>query len=162
MKPYAKLNRADLEQSPIWEWVSEGNSGEASEDTDESYVVPTGLTEIPTDSFQQFIVAAIIELKSGESFPGIAEVTTDHGAASVQPSTVFLRDRQLQIPGVETNRLLTRYTKAIDNYPVGWRLVAPVQGEAELRAGPIKHGDMKEIMQMAIEALTALKGMRKK
>ena len=89
-------------------------------------------------------------------------MTTDHGAISIEPTTVFLLDRHLQIPGVETNRLLTRYTKSIDNCPVGWKLAVPIQGEPEVRTGKIKHGDMKEIMAIGIQALLALKGLRKK
>ena len=120
MKPNAKLTRADLQQSPIWEWLPEDDSTEPSDTIDESYVGPTDLVEVPKDSFAQFIVAASIELKSGDLIPGIVEVTTDDGTVSIQPTTVFLLDRHLQIPGVETNRLLTRYTKSIDNCPVGW------------------------------------------
>lgn len=162
MKPYAKLTRADLEQSPVWEWVPEGDSADGSESIDESFVGPTDLIEIPTESFGQFIVAATIELKSGDRHPGIADVTTDRGTVSIEPTTVFLLDRHLQIPGVETNRLLTRYTKSMDNCPVSWSLVVPIQGEKVVRTGPIKHGDMKEIVEMGIQALLALKGLRKK
>jgi hypothetical protein len=162
MKPYAKLTRADLQQSPIWEWLPEDDSTEPVDANDESHVGPTDLVEIPKVSFSQFIVAASIELKSGDLMPGIAEVTTAEGAISIQPTTVFLLDRHLQIPGVETNRLLTRYTKSIDNCPVGWRLAILIEGESELRSGEIKHGDMKDILEMGIQALLALKGLRKK
>ena len=162
VKPYAKLTRADLEQSPIWEWVPEDDAVDASESIDESYVGPTDLVEIPTDTFGQFIVAATIDLRSGDRHPGIAEVTTDHGAISIEPTTVFLLDRHLQIPGVETNRLLTRYTKSKDNCPVSWSLAVLLQGETEVRTGEIRHGDMKEIMEMGIQALLTLNGLRKK
>ena len=162
MKPYAKLTRADLQQSPIWEWLPEDDSTEPPDTIDESYVGPTDLVEVPKDTFAQFIVAASIELKSGDLIPGIVEVTTDDGTVSIQPTTVFLLDRHLQIPGVETNRLLTRYTKSIDNCPVGWRLSTLIEGESEIRSGEIKHGDMKELLEMGIRALAALKGLRKK
>ena len=162
MKPYAKLTRADLQQSPIWEWLPEDDSTEPPDTIDESYVGPTDLVEVPKDTFAQFIVAAAIELKSGDLMPGIVEVTTDDGTVSIQPTTVFLLDRHLQIPGVETNRLLTRYTKSIDNCPVGWRLSTLIEGESEIRSGEIKHGDMKELLEMGIRALAALKGLRKK
>ena len=162
MKPYSKLTRADLERSPIWEWLPEDDSVEPSESIDESYVGPTDLLEIPTGSFGQFIVAATIDLKSGDRHRGIAEVTTAPGAISIEPTTVFLLDRHLRIPAMETNRLLTRYTKSIGNCPVGWTLAVPIQGETEARTGPIKHGDMNEIMEMGVQALLALKAMRKK
>ena len=162
MKPYAKLTRADLEQSPIWEWLPEDDTSEPSESIDESYVGPTDLIEIPIGFFGQFIVAASIELKSGDRLPGIAEATTEHGAISIQPTTVFLLDRHLQIPGVETNRLLTCSTKSMDNCPVGGKLAVPIQGESEVRSGEVKHDDMKEIIEMGIQAFFALKGLRKK
>ena len=162
VKPYTKLTRADLEQSPIWEWLAEDDTSDPPDSIDESYTGPTDLIEIPTESFAQFIVAASIELKSGELMPGIAEVTTADGEVSIQPTTVFLLDRHLQIPGIETNRLLTRYTKSIDSCPVGWKLAIRVQGESEVRCGEIKHGDMKEVMAMGVQALLALKGLRKK
>ena len=162
MTPYAKLTRADLQQSPIWEWLPEEDSTERVDAIDESYVGPTDLVEIPKVSFSQFIVAASIELKSGDVTPGIAEVTTAESATSIQPTTVFLLDRHLQIPGVETNRLLTRYTKSIDNCPVGWRLAILIEGESELRSGEIKHSDMKDILEMGLQAMLALKGLRKK
>ena len=162
MKPYAKLTRADLQQSPVWEWLPDDDTTELAETIDESYVGPTDLVEIPKGSFAQFIVATSIELKNGDLMPGIAEVTTADGTISIQPTTVFLLDRHLQIPGVETNRLLTRYTKSIDNCPVGWRLSIPIEGESELRSGEIKHGDMKEILETGLQAMLALKGLRKK
>ena len=162
MKPYAKLTPADLQQSPVWEWLPEDDMTEPAETIDESHVRPTDLVEIPKRSFAQFIVATSIELKNGDLMPGIAEVTTAEGAISIQPTTVFLLDRHLQIPGVETNRLLTRYTKSIDNCPVGWRLAILIEGESELRSGEIKHGDMKDILEMGLQAMLALKGLRKK
>lgn len=160
MKPYKKLSRADLERSPIWEWVPEADSETTTDAIDESFVAPTVLSEIPTGAFAQFIVAAIIELKSGERLPGIAEVTTDHGPISIEPTTVFLLDRHLRIPGVETNRLLTRYTKSIDNCPISWSLVVPIHGENAVRTGAIKHGDMKDMVEMGIRALLDLKKLK--
>jgi hypothetical protein len=162
MKPFFKLTRVDMQQSPIWEWHSQDDSTESTEKIDESYVSPTDLVELPTGSFAQFIVAATIELKSGDLLPGIAEATIADDKISIQPTTVFLLDRHLQIPGVETNRLLARYTKSIDNCPVGWRLSIPIEGESEVRGGDIKHGDMKEILEMGLQAMLVLKDLRKK
>jgi hypothetical protein len=56
------------------------------------------------------MVSAAIELKNGDIFPGIAEVTVAGDEVNVQPLNVFMVDRLLTVPGMDTNRLLTRYT----------------------------------------------------
>lgn len=160
-KPFAKLNRADLQQSPVWEWLAEDGAVVGDEATDESFVQPTGFTSIPQQSFAQFIVASTVGLKDGSSLPGIAEVTVAAGKVSVLPTTVLLLDRHLQVPGVETNRLLTRFTKTIENYPTTWRLNVQVEGEARVRFGKIKGGDMKNIVAAGVAVLMSLKALRK-
>ena len=160
-KPFAKLNRADLQQNPVWEWVSEDGLSPDDGLADESQVQPTAFTDIPLLSFAQFIVSSTVELKSGVSMPGIAEVTVANDEIAIQPTVVFLLDRQLSIPGVETNRLLTRFTKTTENYPVAWRLCVNVQGEDKPRSGTIKGGDMKDLIAAGLEVLLALKALRK-
>lgn len=162
MKPYAKLTRANFEQSPIWEWVSEDDASHLSEAVDESYVRPTALLEIPNGSFAQFIVTTSVELRNGDHMLGIAEVTVAGRVVSVQPTTLFLLDRHLQIPGVETNRLITRYTESLENYPVAWRLLVSVHRESCERSGEIKGGDMKDIVAYGVLALLTLKALREK
>lgn len=93
--------------------------------------------------------------------PGIAEVTVAEGVVTVRPDIVFLLDRHLTIPGMETNRLLTRYTKTAGNHPVAWTLAVPVQGETEPRTGEIHGAVMQEAIATDIEALLALKALRK-
>jgi hypothetical protein len=160
-KPYAKLNRADLQQSPVWEWLAQEDAVVGDEATNESFVEPTDFTSIPSQSFAQFIVASTVGLKDGSSLPGIAEVTIAGGKVSVQPTTVLLLDRHLQVPGVETNRLLTRFTKTIENYPTTWKLNVQIEGEAKTRSGKIKGGDMKNIVAAGIAVLLSLKALRK-
>ena len=160
-KPFIKLNRADFLQTPIWEWVSDDESGVNSELADESHVQPTAFAEIPLVPFGQFIVSSVVDLKSGASMPGIAEVTVANGDISVHPSVVFLLDRHLQIPGVETNRLLARFTKTAENYPVAWRLCVNNHGESSPRSGSIQGGDMKDLVAAGLEALLALKALRR-
>jgi hypothetical protein len=160
-KPFAKLNRADFLNTPIWEWVPDDGSSSEDGAADESHVQATDLTEIPLLPFGQFIVASVVDLNSGASMPGFAEVTVANGDVVVQPDVVFLLDRQLRIPGVETNRLLSRFTKTAENYPVAWRLGVSIQGEGIPRAGQIKSGDMTEMVRAGINALLALKALRK-
>ena len=160
-KPFKKLKRGDLESAPVWEWLPDDGAEDADPDADESYVQPTSLTELPLGSFGQFIVAAQISLKHGEPLPGIAEVTIASDETVVRPAVVFLLDRQLQIPSVETNRLLARFTKTAQNCPVGWQLRIRLQGEPEVRSGQIKGGDMADVVRAGLEALLALKALRK-
>jgi hypothetical protein len=160
MKPFRKLKRIDFEQSPIWEWSMEEEaevSDQAADARDESFVRPTDHTEVPMADFAQFIVAASYELKDGSRFPGAVEVTVAQGQVACQPLFVFMIDRQLQVPGVETNRLLTRYTKAIDNYPIKWQLAVNIQGESAVRAENISGGDMKDMVRAGINALLSLR-----
>ncbi len=154
-KPFAKLKREDLAAARIWEWSLDES------DADESFVVPTTFIEVPLVPFGQFIVAATVELKSGATMPGIAEVTVADGQAAVQLNCVFLLDRQLQVPGVETNRLLARFTRTLENFPTAWTLDARIQGEDRPRTAQIKGGDMTEMVRVGLEALLALKNLRK-
>jgi hypothetical protein len=160
-KPYAKLNRNDLLQSAVWEWMPDDESATHDNGFDESFVQPTGLVAIPQTPFSQFVVATTVGLKDGSSLPGIAEVTVADGKVSVQPTTVLLLDRHLQIPGVETNRLLTRFTKTVENYPISWRLNVPIEGEVKVRAGRIKGGNMKSVVAVGMAILRSLKALRK-
>ncbi len=153
-KPFTKLKRVDFENNPIWEWIQDESNDE--DEIDESFVQPTEHIHVPTEAFAQFIVAANIELKDGSLFPGIAEVTVADSNAAIQPTVVFMLDRKLQIPGLETNRLLTRYTQSLDNYPVGWKLNVLIEGEQERRSGEIKGGDLGRHIEEAMQQLLDL------
>lgn len=146
---------------PIWEWVLEKDGSSLDEAHDESYVQATELTNIPELSFTQFVVAATIELKDGSRMPGIAEVTVAEGGLAIQPTIVFLLDRHLLIPGIETNRLLTRYTKSLENFPIAWKLAVMIEGENSERTGKIVGGDMKDLVAIGMQALLALKALRR-
>lgn len=151
MKPCRKLTPADFDTAPVWVWCA---------DSDDACVEATPLRDIPLHEFNQFIVACTITLADATEFPGFAEVTVADGRAAVVPTVVFLIDRQLRIPAVETNRLLSRYTKTA-NHPVAWRLAVPIEHEAGPRAGDIPGGDMTHIVAVGLELLSALKSLRK-
>jgi len=161
-KPYASLSRADLQQYPVWQWVLDEDCAAGAELVDESFVWPTEHAQIPKAEFAQFVVASSIKLKDGTAFPGIAELTVANGKVAIQPNVVFLLDRQLTIPGVETNRLLTRYAKTVENYPVGWTLNVLIDGETKPRSGKIHGGDMKDIVAAGMLILMSLKALRGK
>ena len=160
-KPFTKLNRGDLKKSPVWEWNDEEGLVTSDEETDESFVHRTGLSVVQHSPFAQYIVATTFGLKDGSTMPGISEVTIAEGKVSVQPTTVLLLDRHLQVPSVETNRLLTRFTKTIENYPTTWKLDVKVEGESKIRSGKIKGGDMKNIVAAGIAVLLSLKALRR-
>lgn len=161
-KPFTKLNRADLEQVPLWEWVQDDLALPDNGVVDESFVQATQYTSIPLVDYGQFVVSAGIHLKGGDALPGICEVSVAAGKIAVLPTVVFMLDRQLTIPAVETNRLLSRYTKTLENYPVGWALKVLVEGESEPRSGHIKGGDMKDLVAVGMDILVALKSLRSK
>ena len=159
-KPFAKLKRADLEHVPIWEWLQDDAFLLENELADESFVEASEFANLPNVEFGQFIVGATIYLNNGDSLPGICEVSVAAGEVAVIPTIVFMLDRQLQLPAVETNRLLSRYTQSLENYPVGWTLQVRVEGESDLRSGNIKGGDMKDLVAVGISILHTLKALR--
>ena len=161
-KPFSKLKRADFERAPVWEWLDDaGETVGEDEGTDESFVRATDHKSIPRVEFGQFIVSCEMELKDSTTMPGIAELTVAQTEVAVQPSHVFLLDRKLQIPGVETNRLLARYTKQLQNFPVAWRLAVCLEGEAERRSGRIEGSDMTQVVRAGVEMLMVLRGLRR-
>ena len=160
-KPFTKLNRVDLQQSPVWAWTEEDGAADGDDGPDESCVQQTGLSQLPRSGFAQYLVATTFGLRDGSTLPGISEVTIAEGSVSVQPTTVLLLDRHLQVPSVETNRLLTRFTKTIDNHPTTWKLDVKIEGESKVRSGKIKGGDMKNIVAAGMAVLLALKALRK-
>jgi hypothetical protein len=130
-KPLAKVTRNDFVVFPIWEWVLD------EETTDETFVRPTGHATIPSSSFAQFIVAAVAKLRDGTCLPACVEVTVRGNMRSFDPSSVFLLDRHLDFTGMETTRLLSRYTKEVNNYPTHWTLNVPFDGETKLSHGKV-------------------------
>ena len=159
-KPYGRLRRADLHDAPIWTW-HDAAPGDPEDDTlDESFVQPTAHAVIPRVPFAQFIVSATIGLHSGATMPGIAEVTMANGAVAIQPAVVLFLDKHLQIPAVETNRMLSRYTQTLENHPVSWALDVLVDGETERRSGRIAGADMKDIVAAGMAILESLKSLR--
>lgn len=162
VKPFNKLRRADFKQTPIWEWMQDDLALPENELADESFAQATQYTRIPLVDYGQFAVSADVRLKTGDTMPGICEVSVSNGKVAVLPTILFMLDRQLTLPAVETNRLLSRYTKTLENYPVGWVLKVLVEGEPEVRSGSIKGGDMKDLVAVGMDILNALKSLRSK
>lgn len=161
-RPFAKLRRADLEQAPIWEWQSDGSESSADAPaSDESFVRPTAHRRVPVTGFAQWLVAGTIVLADGSEMPGIVEVTVHEGAIACEATTVFLLERKLTFPARETNRLLARYTKSPQAHPVAWRLSVPLEGEEAPRQGTLEGTDLKDLTQVAMDVLLALKQLRK-
>lgn len=130
-----KVTREDLAAFPVWEWAIDE---EDAKDRDESYIRPTAHLSIPVGSFAQFIVAADAKLRDGSTLPAVVEVTVNGKTKSFEPLSVLLLDRHLDFVGVETTRLLSRYTKVVDNYPVRWELRVSIHGEKNLCSAKVR------------------------
>lgn len=153
-KQFAKLNRADLSEEPVWEWVS----GE-DEEQDETWVRPTSHRSVPKSEFAQFVVNAVATLRDGGEVPACVEVTTSNEGVHCEPAFVFLLDRHLEFLGMETSRMFSKYTKTLNNHPVAWRLAVLIDGESTYRTGEVDHASF---MKMAMGFMDALERMRNK
>lgn len=131
-KPVAEMERADLSLSPIWEWRIDE---EGLLDQDETWVRPTSYKTLPHAEFAQFLVSAIATLRDGTQMPACVEVMVARGRTSFRPAFVFMLDRQLEFAGHETTRLLSRYTKQVNNHPHKWELNVLFDGERSVRKG---------------------------
>lgn len=130
VKPFQKLTREDLSNSPIWEWCVDD---EVEDDQDETWVRAVEQEHIPKFEFGQYLVSAKAILTDGSSIPACVEVTVSNGRATFDPLFVFLLDRHLDFVSVETTRLISRYTKTPDNKPSSWELNVMLEGEKKLR-----------------------------
>ena len=131
-RPLAELRPDDFVAQPVWAWcLDEGG-------TDESSVRPCAVSTVPRGAFGSWLVAARITLRDGTVFSGCVEVTTEKGKRSrFDPLFLFLRDRQLDIVSMETERLISRYTQFPRNRAIRWQLAVPLDGETRLRAGRV-------------------------
>nr|WP_295768973.1 hypothetical protein [Rhodoferax sp.] len=144
-KTVYQVTREDFAVYPIWEWAI-GEDG--AEGEDESFVRPTLLTSIPKREFGQFVVAANSKLRKGNLMPACAEVTVRGDIASVNPMSIFLNDRHLDIVAPETTRALSYLTQEVDNYPATWELNVPFEGEAIARYGRVPRSMGLQLLAM--------------
>jgi len=144
-KTVYQVTRDDFASYAVWEWAvgEDGSDGE-----DESFVRPTPFTSIPKREFAQFIVAASATLRGGSVMPACAEVTVKGDAITVNPMSIFLYDRHLDIVATETTRALSYLTQEADNYPASWALNVPIDGEAMPRQGKVPRGMGLQLLAM--------------
>lgn len=155
-KPAAKLNRQDLADHPVWQWLDDVGAG--STDTDESFVRPAILETAP---FAQYLVAATATLRDGSQLPACVAVTFDRRRVICAPEFVLMLDRQLPFVGNETERLLSRFTKTAANRPVRWRLARALPGERQPREGSVRRSLTYLIASFALRAALARMGARR-
>ncbi len=144
-KTVYQITREDFADFPVWEWaIGEGGA----EGEDESFVRPTPLASIPRREFAHFVVAASATLRRGSMMPACAEVTVKGETITVNPMSVFLYDRHLDILATETTRALSYLTQEADNYPATWELNVPIDGEARSRQGKVPRSMGLQLMAM--------------
>ncbi|MFP5390784.1 MAG: hypothetical protein ACLGI6_04445 [Gammaproteobacteria bacterium] len=144
-KPFSRLTRADFAAFPIWEWADNETGFEAQ---DESFVRPTAHAIVPTADFAQFLVQASVRLRNGTEMPGCVEVTVQGCRVHCVPTVVFMLDRHLDFVGLESTRLLSRYTKTPDNSPVKWTLSVLLIGEKKTRSGRVRRGIVMRVIEL--------------
>lgn len=144
-KPFSRITRADFAAFPVWEWADDE---EGVEGQDESFVRPTTHATVPKADFAQFLVQSKVRLRNGTEMAGCVEVTVQGRRVHCVPTVVFMLDRHLDFVGLETTRLLSRYTKTSNNFPVKWELSVPLAGQKKARAGRVRQGIVMRIIQL--------------
>lgn len=133
--PADRLKRSHFGQSRAWSFVDPSDS--AGND-DESCVLPVDLLRLGDAEFGQFLVAAVMKLSTGVELPGAVQLTRLGGRIEIVPAFVFMLDRQLEPISMETERLLSRFTKTPGVRVTRWRLEIVLPGESRMRAGSIR------------------------
>jgi hypothetical protein len=130
-----KLKRHHFDKSPVWAYCL---NSEGDHDSDESYVRPATISDISRGSYGQFLVAATFTLKSKHTLPGAVQIDVPERKAVLDPAFVFLIDRQLSPISMDTDRLLSRYTRFPGNTPRKWALQLALPGESRPRNAHIR------------------------
>ena len=130
-----ELKRHHFESAPVWAYCIES---EDDPDLDESYVKPASISDISTGSYRQFLVAATYTLRSKHSLPGAVQIDAFGGKVVLNPAFVYLLDRQLPPISMDTDRLLSRYSKFPGNTPKRWTLQLTLPGESRPRSARIR------------------------
>lgn len=133
--PAARLKRSHFEQSRAWSFVDPSDS---TRDEDESCVVPVEVLRLRDAEFGQFLVAAMMKLSTGVELPGAVQLTRLGKRMEIVPAFVFMLDRQLEPIAMETERLLSRFTKTPGVRVTRWRLEFVLPGESRIRSGSIR------------------------
>ena len=157
-RPSATLHRHHLAAHPVWEYCLDSEGDDA---IDESHVRPCATPVVPRGTHAQFVVSATITLRDKTPLPGAVAVDVLGDKVLTTPMFVFLLDRQLDLVSMETDRLLSRYTKSPGNRVVRWTLDVVVEGERRPRTGRISRSIVFQLASLAIR-LVQLRQMRKR
>lgn len=130
-----KLKRHHFDETPVWAYCLDS---EGDRDSDESHVRPAAMSDISRGTHGQFLVAATFTLKSKHTFPGAVQIDVLGQKVVLAPAFVFLLDRQLSPISMDTDRLLSRYTKFPGNTPRKWVLQRALPGESKPRHAHIR------------------------
>lgn len=130
-----KLKRHHFDEAPVWTYCLDSEDDRVS---DESYVRPATSSDVSDGSYGQFLVAATFTLKSKHTLPGAVQIDVLGPKVVLDPAFVFLLDRQLSPISMDTDRLLSRYTKFPGNTPRRWTLQLTLPGESRPRSAHIR------------------------
>lgn len=131
-KPVTELTSEDFAAFPVWEYAIDE---ETQEDRDETWVRPLNVRQIPTRGYS-FQVAAELHAPCGRMFPGFCIVTTARGAVEVNGAVLLGEGAYLPTYFPDELGDHTGLSET-DLFPLKFVLRVPVEGEQDVRTGPV-------------------------
>ena len=137
-KPIEQITLEDLDTFPIWEFASDE---EGEPDHDETWIRPVLAQKVPGDEYSQ-IVAATFGSDPSSSLAGFMVVSTAEQPVELSPGAIVTDKGYHFIPApqmfcAERERATLTETLGI-RFPLAYRLLVIIEGEAELREGVIQ------------------------
>ena len=135
-KPVIKLAATDLRAFPIWEFAIDE---ESHPDQDETWVRPVQAEAVPAGAYSQIVAASFASPPSSSTFVGFMMVSTDERPPDLSPGAVLFRRGYHVIPSPQEAPERAAFAGLLGvTFPLSYRLLVPLAGEARLREGTIQ------------------------
>ena len=135
-KPIIKLTATDLRAFPVWEFAIDE---ESHPDQDETWVRPVQAEAVPTGAYSQIVAASFTSPPSSSTFVGFMIVSTDGQPPDLSPGAVLFRCGYHVIPSPQEVSERAAFAGLLGAaFPLSYRLLVPLAGDAQLREGAIQ------------------------
>ena len=133
-KPVTKITATDLRAFPIWEFATDE---EAHPDQDETWVRPVQARSVSAGAYSQIVAASFVAQASSPILVGFMVVTTAEQPPKFSPGVVLFRRGYYFIPPSQAPERAAFAELLGIAFPLSYRLLVPLAGEAQLREGTI-------------------------